>query len=427
MYLHQNDTFGQLAINGVGIPAGVYTCAQLTNAFPTNFPPLWNTLYGSTNFSASGSITVLNSLIVAPTITAQPPAQAEEFAGAPMTYSVAGRGNAFSCQWYINGVAMGGATNASFSFSSLAGTNTYSCILSNAGGVASTVVQTNVAVVPPTIVTFDDDTNWTLQGVAIAPTLISDVLTLTDNNLNEAASAFYNIAQYVEGFNASFTYTAGGSLAADGVTFTIQNAPTGPATLGGGGGNLGYFGINHSLSFQLNIYTNATGGIGFGFGTNGTIARPYLSTAPVDLASGDAIGVNLYYQQGHISITLTDTVSTVTFTTNMTIADAVSVLGDTVGYVGFTGADGGSAASQFISNFNFVPAAFPMLSVASGPGSQATIAWSGGTLTNMVLQSSSQVNGPWANTGATPGIVGNNYQVTITPAGGAQFFRLASP
>src|ERR1019366_5320398 len=149
------------------------------------------------------------------------------------------------------------------------------CVVSNAGGVATSLVEPNIAVDPPVVVTFDDTPNWTLQGTGTTPNISADVLTLTDNNANEAASAFYDIAQYVEGFNASFTYTPGGTEAADGITFCVQNAAAGPAALGGGGGNLGYFGITKSQAFELNIYLLATGGVGLGFGTNGTIANPF--------------------------------------------------------------------------------------------------------------------------------------------------------
>jgi hypothetical protein len=427
MYLHQNDTFSQMAVNDVGVPAGVYTYAQLAAAFPTNFPAFWNSIYGSTNSVASGSITVLNSLITAPVITSQLPEQSEEFTGARMNYSVAAGGNQATYQWFFNGSAIAGATNASYSFGSVAGTNTYYCIVSNAAGAVSTIVQTNVAVIPPNVVTFDDDTNWTLQGAGITPSLSADVLTLTDNGASEAASAFYNIAQYVEGFNASFIYTPGGSLAADGITFCIQNSAAGPAARGSSGGNLGYFGINNSVAFELNIYLLATGGVGIGFGTNGTIANPYLSVAPVSLASGDPINVNLYYMHGHMQVSLVDSNASTTFHTNFTIADCGAVLGDSIGYVGFTGADGGSVASQQVSNFKFVPAAPPVLAIANPAGGNSTLSWSGGVLTNMVLQQSSSLAGPWANVGTTPALVGNNYQVVTTPAGGTQFFRLTSP
>ncbi len=426
MYLHQNDTFYQMAVNGTGIPAGVYSSAQLTAAFPTNFPASWNSIYGSTSNTASGSITVLNSLITPPVITSQLPAQSEEFTGAEMNYSVATSGNQATYQWFFNGIAVAGATNASFAFTSVAGTNTYYCVVSNSAGVASTIIQTNVAMIPSPVVTFDDDFNWTLQGVATTPSLSADVLTLTDNGAGEAAGAFYNIAQYVEGFNASFTYTPGGNLAADGITFCIQNSLLGPAALGGNGGNLGYFGINHSVAFELNIYALATGGVGIGFGTNGTIANPFVSVAPVNLATGDPINVNLYYMKGLMQVTLTNTTAATIFRTNFLIADFGAVLGTSIGYVGFTGSTGGSVASQQVSNFTFVPAAPPVLAIAYPGGGNSTLSWSGGVLTNMVLQQSSNLTGPWINVGTTPTLVGNNYQVLIPPAGGTQFFRLSS-
>ena len=427
MYLHQNDTFYHLAINGTGVPAGVYSYAQLATSFPTNFPASWNAIYGSTNVNASGSITVLNSLITAPVIASQPPDQAEEYIGARMRFALETSGNPGTYQWFFNGSAVAGATNAAYSFASVAGTNTYYCVVSNAGGVVTSLVETNIAVDPPLVVTFDDTPNWTLQGTGTTPNISADVLTLTDNGASEAASAFYDIAQYVEGFNASFTYTPGGTLAADGITFCIHNALVGPAALGGSGGNLGYFGINKSVAFELNIYLLATGGVGIGFGTNGTIANPFTSVAPVSLASGDPIDVNLYYMQGIMQVTLADATAATIFRTSFNIADYGVVLNESVGYVGFTGATGGSVTSQQVSNFTFVPAAPPVLAIANPGGGTCTLSWSGGVLTNMVLQQSSSLTGPWANVGITPALVATQYQVVVTPSGSTKFFRLSSP
>lgn len=425
-YLHQNDTFYQMSVNGTGVPAGVYSYAQLAAAYPTNFPAAWTPVYGSVYSSASGSITVLNSLITTPIITAQPPAIAEEFVGAHMVYSVTTGGNLPNYQWFLNGSAVTGATNAVYSFVSLAGTNTYYCVATNIAGTATSMVVTNIAMTSSPILTFDDTANWMLQGTGITPSLGGDVLTLTDNTGNEAATAFYDIAQYIEGFNATFTYTPGGSLAADGVTFCVQNSANGPLALGGGGGNLGYFGIDHSAAVEFNIYALAIGGVGFGFGTNGTIANPYMGVAPVGLAGGNPINVTLNYLQGHMKVSLTDSVSSATFVTNFTIADYTAVLGDTVGYVGFTGADGGSVSSQQVSNFNFVPVAAPVLAI-SVAGNSATLNWSSGVATNLVLQQSSSLTGPWANVSGTPALVGGQYQMVVTPTISKQFFRLSSP
>ena len=268
MYLHQQDTFYQLEINGVAVSAGVYSYAQLAAMFPANFPATWNPIYGSVNSSASGSITVLNTLILPPVIASQPPMESEEYSGVGMKYSLLTSGSPANYQWYLNGNAVAGATNATYAFSALAGTNTYYGVASNSLGLITGMVVTNVGVQPTPVITFDDVPNWILQGTNVTPSLSADVLSLTDNNGNEAATAFYDIAQYVEGFTASFTYTAGGTEAADGVTFCVQNSAAGPTALGAGGGSLGYKGINYSLAFELNIYANNT--VGIGIGTNGT-------------------------------------------------------------------------------------------------------------------------------------------------------------
>jgi hypothetical protein len=152
-----------------------------------------------------------------------------------------------------------------------------------------------------------------------------------------------------------------------------------------------------------------------------------MSVAPVSLASGDPIDVNVYYMNGHMQVTLADSLAATTFRTNLTIADYGAVLGESVGYVGFTGATGGSVANQQVSNFKFVPAAPPVLSIVNSGGGNSTLSWSGGVLTNMVLQQSSSLSGPWANVSPTPTLVGNNYQVVVTPAGSTKFFRLFSP
>jgi len=436
VFLHQNDTFNQVQIGDAGLLAGTYTYAQLAAAFPAVFPTTWNPVYGSTYSAASGSITALSSLILPPVIADAPPTNTEEFVGAKVTYSVEAGGNPGAYQWYVNGVLISGATGSSYTFTSTLGTNNYTVVVSNAAGMATNMGATNVATDLPVEVTFNDTTNWTLQGVGIIPAFnggVPEILTLTDNGGNESASAFYDIAQYVEGFETSFTYTPGGSLGADGVTFCIQNAAAGPAALGGGGGDLGYLGITNSAAFELNIYALATGGVGIGTGTNGQIANPYgpvtnaSQSTPLNLASGDTININLYYAQGVLRATLQDSVTSVTFVTNFAIGDIAPVVGGSVAYIGFTGADGGSSSSQQISNFAFLPAAPAMLSISKSGGGSITISWSAGVLTAFILQQSPTLTGPWSNVSTTPTVVGSQYQVVLTPGASPQYYRLEMP
>ena len=59
MFLHQNDTFHTVTVNGAVVTPGTWSFAQMSTAFPTNFPATWPLQLGSTINTASGSIKVL--------------------------------------------------------------------------------------------------------------------------------------------------------------------------------------------------------------------------------------------------------------------------------------------------------------------------------------------------------------------------------
>lgn len=180
----------------------------------------------------------------------------------------------------------------------------------------------------------------------------NQTLTLTTNDGGLARSAFSPTAvSLVNGFTTSFIYTAGGNRAADGFTFTIQNAGSG--AVGGGGGNLGYVGIANSAAVEFNIYTGGGNPVGTNYAV-GTVAG-YLPSAPVNLASGNPIQISLTYSplDQSISQTFVDTVTRDTFTNTFTSVDLPAAVGGTSAFVGFTGATGGAVAIQTISNFTF--------------------------------------------------------------------------
>jgi hypothetical protein len=72
MYLHQDDTFKSVVINGAPLGKGTYTFAQLTAAFPTNFPATWVAIDGSTTNTGSGSITALSGGLLIGQVTGTP-------------------------------------------------------------------------------------------------------------------------------------------------------------------------------------------------------------------------------------------------------------------------------------------------------------------------------------------------------------------
>jgi hypothetical protein len=61
MYLYTDDTFHALNVNGTAVSPGTYTFAQLSSAFPANFPVTWSVQLGSSTGTntGTGSITVL--------------------------------------------------------------------------------------------------------------------------------------------------------------------------------------------------------------------------------------------------------------------------------------------------------------------------------------------------------------------------------
>jgi hypothetical protein len=59
MFLHQNDTFKTVSVNGAQLSPGTNTFAQLHGAFPANFPVAWPLQTGSSVSNGSGSLIVL--------------------------------------------------------------------------------------------------------------------------------------------------------------------------------------------------------------------------------------------------------------------------------------------------------------------------------------------------------------------------------
>jgi hypothetical protein len=353
--------------------------------------------------------------------------------GATVTYDVVVTGSLpFHYQWFRDGSAVTGATSSSFASPATSGTHTYSVTVTNNFGPANsaTVSVTGVST-PPPVVTFNlDGTGWTTNGNVPTAGVTNGTLLLTDGNNSEAASLFYNTAQYNAGFAAFFTYQEadGSAPLADGATFCIQNSAAGASAVGGGGGELGFFGIGNSAAFELNIFAFANGGRGIQFGTNGMTADstpstgPYIPTAPVNLASTHPINVQLYFSQGTYYVRLVDATTSDTFVTTHAQGGAMrDVIGADSGYVGFTGATGGNNAIQTISNFRFSYTTPPVLSVTRS-GANAVVSWPVSVATFFVLQGSPTVAGPWTDLGP-PTVVGLQNQVTV-PISGSHFFRL---
>ena len=158
VFLHQNDTFGAVAINGNALAPGVYPIATLTATYSNNFPVTWKPQMGAANFSTgSGSLTVLG--LVPPTITVEPVASQTLYAGqtAQFAATVIG-GQPLAYQWQAGAVGSGVYTN-----------------LHN-GGVFAGATTTNLTISP---VGLENTADYILVVTNLAGSTASTVATLT--------------------------------------------------------------------------------------------------------------------------------------------------------------------------------------------------------------------------------------------------------
>jgi len=204
----------------------------------------------------------------------------------------------------------------------------------------------------PTLSGFaNNQANGTNAANAIDPTRTS--LALTVGNNSEGTSVF-TTSEYgvTNGFVAQFVYQAGGNKGADGAAFVIQSQ--GANALGGTGGALGYAGITNSGALEINIYGNNTPGTAASTNAGQGTTGGYVSTNPINPASGDPIQFTLAYDgTSTLTETLLDQTTLATYTRTFTDFNLNGALIGNQGYVGFSGGTGGLNASQTISNFLF--------------------------------------------------------------------------
>ncbi|EEF62342.1 LamG-like jellyroll fold domain-containing protein [Pedosphaera parvula] len=344
--------------------------------------------------------------------------------GLPLTYSVYATGTQpISYQWKFNGTNLTDNGHISGAHSNLLtigqvfanDAGTYQLFMTNSAGNNASAVAT-LAV---SRIALNNGSGWTQNGGAV---ISNNVLSLIDGQGNEARSSFVNYPQYIGAFRASFTYQDLGGGGADGATFVMQNSPAGASALGGGGGGLGYAGIIPSAALEFNIYGPNTPGIALR--SNGATGTPYAPTTPVNIASGDAIGVNLNYDGTTLSLTLTDAVAGVSFSTNY-IANLPSIVGTNTAYVGITAASGGVASTQNVSNFLFV--SLPGLSVQTTGTNTYVFTWPASAGGFVLQQNTTIGTGSWVNVTSPVTQINGQNQVVVPIAGGNRFYRLSLP
>lgn len=124
---YQWSDFNNNPISGQTNTTLVLTNVQTTQS--GNYSVTVTNLFGSTNVPVSLTVNQGPAVLIQD-IT---PSNLTTFAGSSNTLSIVASGSLpIEYQWYQDGVAVTGATNANYNFAALLGTNTYFCIFSNA-------------------------------------------------------------------------------------------------------------------------------------------------------------------------------------------------------------------------------------------------------------------------------------------------------
>jgi hypothetical protein len=215
---------------------------------------------------------------------------------------------------------------------------------------------------------FSTPTGLTFNGT----TAVDDTrLQLTDGNLEEAGSVFWNTPINVQAFTTNFAFQLSSptpTQMGNGFTFTIQN--NSPTALGGDSAGLGYQGIPKSVAIKFNFYNYENeGSDSTGLYTDGEPpVNPTvdISSSGVILNSGDNINAQITYDGTTLTLTLADPLVNKTFTYSWPI-NITQFVGGNTAYVGFTGGAGGLSASQKLLSWTYVTQALPpVFSVAAG-------------------------------------------------------------
>lgn len=379
------------------------------------------------NGKVTSQAATLSVLVGAPYVQTDIPQYQVVYAGRTILLTVDVAGSApFTYQWQRTGVnltdggrVIGARSNVLAIIDAQPGdVGVYQLQVNNAYGSAASSPGEVLVQSRPNFNT--NGVGWTLNGTDMPPTIDNNVITLTQEGTGSVArSLFYNTRLPVDSFVASWVYTDASIGGADGYAFVVQNAPAGPAALGGTGGALGYSGITPSVALQFNIYGPNTPGVAVG--ANGVVGGPYVATPPVDISVGTDIAVTLAYSRGSATLTLKDLFSGAVHQSSFAI-DIPAVVGDTTAYVGFTAATGGTTATQRVKNFAYVP--MPVLS-AKAVGDNVVLTWAG-TVGGFSLQTKTDLGGAWQAVTSGVSLVNGQYELSV-PAAQAGFYRLVMP
>jgi len=198
-------------------------------------------------------------------------------------------------------------------------------------------------------------------------------LQLTNGGGYEAGSAFCTNQVNIQSFNVNFDFFLT-KPTANGFTLAMVSSPT---ALGADGSGLGIGGLSNSVAVSFAFYQGNTTGLWIAGNQKASVSLP----SSINLQSGDSFHVQLGYNGTILAETITDNVTLASFTTSYTVnipsdVDQYTNLANS-GYVGFSGATGGSTAIQQILDWTYnggaaSPTPSPTATATATPAATAT-------------------------------------------------------
>src|SRR5262249_43685580 len=149
--------------------------------------------------------------------------------------------------------------------------------------------------------------------------------------------------------------------------FGVGFNPGGAASLGGGGGALGYQGIGQSVAVTLRAYPNSQ----IGLGENGNFLGQ-VPASPIDFNAGAQAAprhmfqATVTYDGTSLSATVTDLNTSATFTAPSQAVNIAQIVGASTAWVGFTGGTGGLNVQQDVQTWTYTPSSGPGINHSAG-------------------------------------------------------------
>ncbi len=176
--------------------------------------------------------------------------------------------------------------------------------------------------------------------------------------------------------NASGIWESGGGLGVDaqgnlylatGNGFGVGFNPGGAASLGNGGGGLGYEGIGQSVAVTLRAYTSSQIGLGVNGSFQGQVPTTGIDfNAAAQATPRHTFQATVTYNGTTLGATITDLTTNVTFTAPSQTINIAQIVGDSTAWVGFTGGTGGLNVQQDVQTWTYTPGSGPVIDHSAG-------------------------------------------------------------